>query len=121
MGLASEPRASELAATVAMARLLLDDEVSVQAPPNLSPASVASLINAGINDFGGISPVSPDYINPQHPWPYLDRLGEACAAEGFRLRPRLPVYGPHLRESGFIDPALRPKVERLHAELAITP
>ena len=121
MGLAREPRASELAATVAMARLLLDDDISVQAPPNLSPASVASLINAGINDFGGISPVSPDYINPQHPWPYLDRLGEACAAEGFRLRPRLPVYAPHLRESGFIDPALRPKVERLHAELAITP
>ena len=118
MGLAAEPSARELAATVAIARLVLDDDVSVQAPPNLSPASVAKLIHAGINDFGGISPVSPDYINPGHPWPYLDRLGAACEAEGFRLRPRLPVYASHLRESGFIDPSLRPKVERLHAELA---
>ncbi len=118
MGLASEPSAQALAATVAMARLVLDDDVSVQAPPNLSPASVATLIRAGINDFGGISPVSPDYINPRHPWPYLERLGEACEAEGFRLRPRLPVYGSHLRAPGFIDPSLRSRVDQLHAELA---
>jgi len=118
MALSREPTADELSATVAMARLVLDDDVSVQAPPNLSPASVPALIWAGINDFGGISPVSPDYINPAHPWPYLERLGEACENEGFRLRPRLPVYPSHLNASGFIDPSLRPRVERLRMELA---
>ena len=109
MRLAAEPSANELAATVAMARLILDDDVSVQAPPNLSPASIARLIHAGINDFGGISPVSPDYINPGHPWPYLERLGEACASEGFRLQPSL---------AGIPVP---PERHRLHRPLAPTP
>lgn len=118
MGLSGEPSADELAATVALARLILDDEVSVQAPPNLSPASTAALVHAGINDFGGISPVSPDYINPQHPWPYLERLREACAAEGFRLEPRLPVYPVHLEAQGFVDSSLRPRIERLQMELS---
>jgi FO synthase len=117
MALSREPSADELAATVAMARLVLDDDVSVQAPPNLSPASIPALIHAGINDFGGISPVSPDYINPGHPWPYLERLGHACESEGFRLRPRLPVYPTHLDAAGFIDPSLRPRVERLRVDL----
>ncbi|MGB5366830.1 MAG: 7,8-didemethyl-8-hydroxy-5-deazariboflavin synthase CofG [Polyangiales bacterium] len=118
MGLAGEPSSDELAATVALARLLLDDDISVQAPPNLNPASTATLIHAGVNDFGGISPVSPDYINPQHPWPYLERLREACAAEGFRLEPRLPVYPGHLEAQGFVDASLRPQIDRLQMELA---
>jgi len=118
MGLAAEPTPDALSATVALARLLLDDEVSVQAPPNLNPASIGTLIDAGINDFGGISPVSPDYINPQHPWPYLDRLRQACDAKGFRLEPRLPVYPSHLDAPGFIDASLRPRVDQLQTELA---
>jgi len=118
MGLAGEPSSDELAATVALARLILDDDISVQAPPNLNPASTATLIHAGVNDFGGISPVSPDYINPQHPWPYLERLREACAAEGFRLEPRLPVYPGHLEAQGFVDASLRPQINRLQMELA---
>ncbi len=118
MRLAAEPAPDALAATVALARLILDDDVSVQAPPNLNPASIATLIDAGINDFGGISPVSPDYINPQHPWPYLDRLRDSCDDKGFRLQPRLPVYPSHLETPGFIDASLRPRVERLQTELA---
>jgi len=118
MGLAGEPSSDELAATVALARLILDDEVSVQAPPNLNPASTPTLIRAGINDFGGISPVSPDYINPQHRWPYLNRLREACATEGFRLEPRLPLYPLHLEAQGFVDASLRPRIDRLQMELA---
>jgi FO synthase len=120
MGLAKEPTADELARTVALARLILDDEVSVQAPPNLNPASVGALIGAGVNDFGGISPVSPDYINPRHPWPHLDRLRNACEAEGFELVPRLPVYPSHLGTPGFVDEALKPRVDRLRVELAAT-
>jgi FO synthase len=76
------------------------------------------LIDAGINDFGGISPVSPDYINPQHPWPYLDRLRQVCDAKGFRLEPRLPVYPSHLDAPGFIDASLRPRVDQLQTELS---
>jgi FO synthase len=118
MGFATEPTPDELAATIALARLILDDDVSVQAPPNLNPASTATLIQSGINDFGGISPVSPDYINPQHPWPYLDPLREACDAEGFRLEARLPVYPSHLDAPGFVDASLRPRIDQLQTELA---
>jgi len=118
MGLSREPSSDELAATIALTRLILDDDISVQAPPNLNPASTAALIHAGINDFGGISPVTPDYINPQHPWPYLERLGEACEAEGFRLERRLPAYPGHLDARGFVDASLRPHIRKVQMELA---
>jgi FO synthase len=117
MSAVPEPSADELAATVALARLILDDEVSVQAPPNLSPASIESLIGAGINDFGGISPVSPDYINPSHPWPHVERLSDTCAGSGFELRARLPLYPAHLAAGGFVDPSLQPRVDELRAGL----
>lgn len=117
MGAALEPTEDDLSATVALARLILGDDVSVQAPPNLSPASTKVLIDAGINDFGGISPVTPDYINPQHPWPHLERLGDACAAAGFDLQPRLPLYPSHLETNEFVDPSLRPRVDALQTGL----
>lgn len=103
---APEPEDDEVACSVAMARLILDDDVSVQAPPNLNPGGVARLLSAGLNDWGGISPVTPDYINPRHPWPHLDALAAECAREGFTLRPRLPVYDSYLAREGFVDPAL---------------
>lgn len=103
---APEPEDVEVARSVAMARLILDDDVSVQAPPNLNPGGVARLLAAGINDWGGISPVTPDYINPRHPWPHLDALAGECAREGFTLRARLPVYDSYLAREGFVDPAL---------------
>lgn len=115
---AAEPTSEELAGAIALTRLVLDDDVSVQAPPNLNPASVATLIRAGLNDFGGISPVTPDYINPNHPWPHLERLREACDAEGFRLQARLPLYPSHLSAPGFVDASLRPRIEKLQMELA---
>jgi FO synthase len=87
-----EPDEATIAETVALARLILDPEVSLQAPPNLNPSSTHALLAAGLNDFGGISPVTPDFINPRHPWPHLDRLSSLCAEAGFRLRPRAPIY-----------------------------
>jgi FO synthase len=95
----------EMAHAVAMARLILPPDVSVQAPPNLNPARTALLIASGINDFGGISPVTPDYINPRHPWPHLAQLSAACASAGFELTPRLPIY-PRFVAPGFLDAAL---------------
>jgi FO synthase len=106
MHAAPEPEDLEIAHAVAMARLILDKEVSVQAPPNLNPASTALLLSAGLNDFGGISPLTPDYINPRHPWPHLDALAEACAQQGFTLYPRLPIYDRYLQRPGFLADAL---------------
>jgi FO synthase len=88
----AEPSDAEMAHAVALARLILDPEISLQSPPNLNPTRTALLLAAGINDFGGISPVTPDYINPRHPWPHLDGLHAACATEGFALRARPPIY-----------------------------
>lgn len=102
-----EPDDLEMVHSVALARLILDPDVSLQSPPNLNPRRTALLLRAGINDFGGISPVTPDYINPRHPWPQLEALAKACAVEGFTLRPRLPIYDSYLERDGWLDPALR--------------
>lgn len=107
----------EMAHAVALARLILPSEVSVQAPPNLNPRRTELLVRAGINDFGGISPVTPDYINPRHPWPQLLALTEACDALGFRLRPRLPIYPRYLDDPSFIDARLRAPALRAEALL----
>jgi FO synthase len=82
----------DLAATVAVARLLLSPGVSVQAPPNLVGDEHALLLRAGIDDWGGVSPVTPDHVNPERPWPDLDRLAEWTARAGYTLRERLTVY-----------------------------
>ena len=86
-----EPAHGELLRTVAVARLLLP-EVNIQAPPNLSAPYYEELVDAGINDWGGISPLTPDFINPEKPWPHLEQLRERTEAKGFELRQRLPVY-----------------------------
>jgi FO synthase len=113
---APEPGAVELAQTVAVARLLLDPEVSVQAPPNLSPRDHTLLMDAGLNDWGGISPVTPDYVNPEAPWPHVTALAETCAARGYRLRPRLPIYPAYVDAPGFLHPDLRGAVAATSAE-----
>jgi FO synthase len=118
MASASEPDDDDMAHAVAMARLILDAEVSVQAPPNLNPTGTAMLLQAGINDFGGISPVTPDYINPRHPWPHLEALARVCAQQGFTLKPRLAIYDRYIDRSGFLDTALRPPTEQAGSRLA---
>jgi 7,8-didemethyl-8-hydroxy-5-deazariboflavin synthase CofG subunit len=112
------PEDAEMLHAVAMARLILDLEVGVQSPPNLNPNRTALLLRAGINDFGGISPVTPDYINPRHPWPHLEALAGACREHGFTLRPRLPIYDDYVERGGFLDAALRGPVAVARAGLA---
>ncbi len=109
---APEPDALDLARTIALARLVLDDEVSVQAPPNLSPDDHALLLSAGLNDWGGISPLTPDYVNPEAPWPHLRALAAVCAAAGYELRPRLPIYDRYAGDPAWLEPSLRPAVAR---------
>src|SRR5271155_1816672 len=98
-----EPGLGEMLRTVAVARLLLS-EVNIQAPPNLSAPYYEELLDAGINDWGGISPLTPDYINPEKPWPHLEQLRLRTEAAGYELRQRLPVYPEFL-------PGLRAKLE----------
>jgi 7,8-didemethyl-8-hydroxy-5-deazariboflavin synthase CofG subunit len=86
-----EPSLGEMLRTVAVARLLLP-EVNIQAPPNLSAPYYEELLDAGINDWGGVSPLTPDYINPEKPWPHLEQLRLRSEAKGYELRQRLPVY-----------------------------
>lgn len=114
---APEPDDYEIAHSVALARLILDRDVSVQAPPNLNPHRTALLLRAGINDFGGISPVTPDFINPRHPWPYLRALESACSEQGFVLRPRLPIYDAYVERPEFLDPVLLPLTRATQSRL----
>ena len=86
-----EPDRVDMLRMLAVARLLMP-EINIQAPPNLSDPHYADLLDAGINDWGGISPLTPDFINPEKPWPHLDELRRRTEAKGFDLRQRLPVY-----------------------------
>ena len=86
-----EPDRGEMLRTLAVARLLMPS-MNIQAPPNLSDPHYADLLDGGINDWGGISPLTPDFINPEKPWPHLDQLRQRTEARGFQLCQRLPVY-----------------------------
>jgi FO synthase len=89
---ADEPDLDDLLWTIAAARLILPEDVHVQAPPNLSPGVYERLIDAGVDDWGGVSPVTPDHVNPEAPWPRIEALAQRTAAMGKLLVQRLPVY-----------------------------
>jgi 7,8-didemethyl-8-hydroxy-5-deazariboflavin synthase CofH subunit len=96
--------------SLAAARLLLPPEVSLQAPPNLSE-DFGRLLDAGIDDWGGVSPVTPDHVNPERPWPEIERLAAVTEARGFELAPRLTVYPRYaLAPDRWLDPATRTAV-----------
>jgi FO synthase len=114
---APEPDDDEVTLTVALARLILDSDISLQAPPNLNPASAERLLESGLNDFGGLSPVTPDYINPRHPWPHVDGLRAACAGAGFALRPRACVYDRYVDRPGFLHQRLVEPTRAVQARL----
>jgi FO synthase len=106
----AEPPLEELLWTIAVARMLLGPSMSLQAPPNLT-TDYECLIAAGINDWGGISPVTPDHVNPEAPWPQLDELAERTARAGRVLLPRLTVYPAYAQApTQWLSPSLRPHV-----------
>lgn len=104
----------ELAACIAVSRHILGPSARIQAPPNLVDAEYALLIGAGIDDWGGVSPLTPDHVNPERPWPHIDELAEKTADAGFELRERLTIY-PEFIERGepWLDPRLLPHVRAL--------
>jgi FO synthase len=109
-----EPSMDELCWTVAVARLIFGPQMSIQAPPNLYSGDLTEPIAAGINDWGGVSPVTPDHVNPEAPWPHLDRLAAATERAGHLLVERLTVYPRFIAaRREWIDPALHRHVLRL--------
>ena len=113
MAAAPEPGLADHLWTIAAARLIFGPRMNIQAPPNLNPGALAEMIAAGINDWGGVSPVTRDHVNPEAPWPALDHLARETAAAGKVLVPRLAVYPEYTREpERWLDPALRSPVLR---------
>jgi FO synthase len=114
---APEPDRYEMARAIATARLVLGPAMNVQAPPNLSPHEIELFLDAGINDWGGISPLSKDYVNPEAPWPHLAALADRCARAGFHLIQRLAIYPDYINDE-WVDPALMPHIDRLADQLS---
>jgi FO synthase len=113
MAQAPEPDLDDHLWTIAVARLIFGPEMNIQAPPNLNPGGLAEMIAAGINDWGGVSPVTLDHVNPEAPWPALDLLAEQTATAGKLLVERLAIYPAYARApERWLDPALRAPVLR---------
>jgi FO synthase len=102
----------DLAATIAVTRLVLGPAARIQAPPNLIGDEYQLILSAGIDDWGGVSPLTPDHVNPERPWPHLDDLAAQTSAGGFELRERLTIYPGYLREP-WLDPRLAAHVAAL--------
>ncbi|MFF5052023.1 bifunctional FO biosynthesis protein CofGH [Micromonospora sp. NPDC000663] len=104
----------DLAATVAVARLLLGPKARIQAPPNLIAGEYDLLLRAGIDDWGGVSPLTPDHVNPERPWPQIEELARHTELAGFTLRERLTIYPEYVRAGDpWLDPRLSPHVNAL--------
>jgi FO synthase len=99
--------------SIAVARIVLGPDVHVQAPPNLAFDDFPLLLDAGIDDWGGVSPVTTDHVNPEAPWPHVERLREACRSRGLELAPRLPLYPEHVLDlERWADPGVAPAIRR---------
>jgi len=118
--MADRPTPSDalMASTVALARLLLGPAMNIQAPPNLSPTSLEWLLRSGVNDWGGVSPVTCDFINPEAPWPALEELRRRTEASGYELRERLAVYPEWIdQRPEFFAPEMLERLKLARAEL----
>jgi len=109
---APDAELADLAATIAVTRLVLGPSARIQAPPNLIGDEYGLILSAGIDDWGGVSPLTPDHVNPERPWPQIDELAAQTAAGGFELTERLTVYPPYIREP-WLDPRVAGHVAAL--------
>ena len=108
-----EPSLDDMLRTLALARLILGPHMNLQAPPNLSYADFPRLLEAGINDWGGISPVTKDFINPEAAWPQISKLRAETQARGFTLRERLALYPEFIPREAFLSPHVRESLNRV--------
>jgi FO synthase len=107
-----EPSVYEMLRTIATARLILGPAMNIQAPPNLTPDAYGLYLLAGINDWGGVSPVTKDHINPEAPWPKLLELKQVTEEAGFELRERLALYPEYVANERFVRESCRPSIDR---------
>ena len=106
-----EPSAVDMAVTIALARLVLGPEMNIQAPPNLTADAYQFYLASGINDWGGVSPVTKDFINPEKAWPMITELKENTEALGFELRERLAIYPEYIVDKpGYLNPVMEAAV-----------
>jgi 7,8-didemethyl-8-hydroxy-5-deazariboflavin synthase CofG subunit len=108
-----EPSLDEMLRTIALARLILGPQMNIQAPPNLSYDDFPRLLEAGINDWGGISPITKDFINPEAAWPQITRLRSETESRGFILRERLALYPEFIGREQFLSPGVRNRITEL--------
>jgi FO synthase len=111
-----EPSALEMLRTIATARLILGPAMNIQAPPNLTPDAYGLYLLAGINDWGGVSPLTVDYISPEAPWPKIEELRAVTEEAGFELRERLAIYPEFVTNEHFVREACRPSIDRWAGE-----
>jgi FO synthase len=116
---AGEPSALEMVRTLALGRLILGPEQNIQAPPNLTPEAYQQYLFAGINDWGGVSPVTLDHINPERAWPMIRELRDTTAEAGYELRERLCLYPEYLANERFVREPLRARMAALVDERGI--
>jgi FO synthase len=116
MAQAPEPSTQDLERTIAVARLIFGGEMNIQSPPNLLAQDYPDLLKAGINDWGGISPVTKDFINPEAAWPQISALSARSAEAGFVLRERLAIYPAFASRPEFVNARLQPHLRKLQAE-----
>jgi len=118
MAQAPEPDLDDLLWTIAVARLIFGAHMSIQVPPNLNPGVLQQLIDAGINDWGGVSPLTPDFVNPEAPWPHLDQLARETARAGKYLQERLTIYPEYALDGAqWVDERLRTAIlQRIDGE-----
>ena len=116
-----EPSALDMLRTIAVARLILGPDQNLQAPPNLAPEIYQMYLFAGINDWGGISPVTKDHINPERAWPLIAELQAATAEAGFTLRERLCLYPEYIARPAFVRDGLRERIEALVDDHGLVP
>jgi FO synthase len=110
----AEPSLLDFLRTIAVARLIFGGEMNLQAPPNLTPEQYQLLLTAGINDWGGVSPLTIDFINPEAPWPQLRTLERVSSELGLQLRQRLALYPEYITQKpGFIAPELEPRLKAM--------
>ncbi len=111
MAQSPDPSLDELLWTIAVARIVFGSDMHIQAPPNLSPGELEKLIAAGIDDWGGVSPLTPDHVNPEAPWPHLDALASQTRAAGKQLHERLTAYPSYIAAGEhWFDPAMMPRL-----------
>ncbi|MFX1452281.1 MAG: 7,8-didemethyl-8-hydroxy-5-deazariboflavin synthase subunit CofG [Promethearchaeota archaeon] len=106
----------EILKIAGIAKLIFENEIAIQVPPNLIFGFEKDFIDIGVDDFGGISPITIDFINPEKPWPQIDNLKKVCENQGFYLRERLPIYNKFLKKKGFCSETIKKRIDNINID-----